>query len=100
MEYNILPDLNIRSYHENINSNLNIAEEAGSIGDDIYFYPDENGNIITLTKKYRSIVPKDHSIQRVFDRKKAKEVDYVSTFFLGSVAVIGLFVLFQLNKRR
>jgi len=90
-------DLNIKKYHQNIDSNLNIREESELIGDNIYFYPDGHGNIITLTKQYKSIIPKDISDTPWSDEKK--DVDFVSTFFLGSMAFVGLFILFQLSRK-
>jgi hypothetical protein len=65
------------------------------IGNDIYFYPTDNGNILSLTKEYSSFDKTPTKEQNVIVEK----VDFLSTFYLTSIAVIGLFALFQLSRK-
>jgi len=111
MEYNITDLLDINQYNENVNPEEEdiVDNESQSIGNDIYFYPDENNNIVATTKKYTSIVPKVggptvHSLQSSFNvdsssSMEKKEVDLVTTFFLSSMAFIGIFVLFEMSNK-
>jgi hypothetical protein len=93
MEYNITKDLNVNTYNENIDATTPVRKSF--IGDDIYFYPDENGNLITLTKLYESVVAEPRMVL-----SNKKNVDFITQFFVGSVAVIGLFVLFKAGEPR
>jgi hypothetical protein len=98
MEYYTIDMLNINHYNEHVTSQTDIREESYPIGNDIYFYPDGNGNIISLTKEYPSIVPKALTSSNTVSPTK-KEADYITTFFMGSMAFVGLFVLFQLSMK-
>jgi hypothetical protein len=94
MEYNITNGLNVNTYNENIENNYTLKPSL--MGDDIYFYPDENGNIITLTKKYLSIIPEAFPL---LGGRSKKSMDIPTTFFIGSISIVGLFVLFQLSRK-
>lgn len=86
MEYNIIDLLDINTYDKN-------ATKKQYIGNDIYIYPNpyDNGTLISLTKQYPSLIKG----QKPF-HKEEKHVDYATTFFIGSMAFIGLFVLFKI----